>query len=397
MKIRYAIKIENNLTNNCVRIQLILCFLIALFTMMGNSQIVSILFSSTFIVLAINLIVLFRKAKLERRDYHTVVIMFIIIVVAFLSVIIVAHDVSFNYFKKYIMFSSTIIFLFIVSRAIVTTALIDFMLKMNIILCVAYYMFFLLGDAPYYGGGLTLNYTNPNLLALWLLHGILFLIISIFYFKSKVLKLLSIGAVIIVLFMVIETKTRSVLLSLVIFTIMLVFIVFSRRFKFGNFFTAVLILYPIIFAVIYMNAINNPNLIESLDFMTSPGKGLDSRVRIWTDSFAVTKNNLLFGNYYSISDGTGMSQLHNTHIDVLASYGYLVFSGFLIYLYSIALRIANNCESRLQKIALASFFAVIIAGSGEAAFVSGSVGMYILSCSYLLIARYKDTIDSKSI
>lgn len=162
-----------------------------------------------------------------------------------------------------------------------------------------------------------------------------------------------------------------------------------RRFMFGKMSTALFVLFPLIFAIIYMVQIYNPIIGESLNFLSSLGKGLDSRFSIWSNAFEVIKNNFVFGNYNKISEGTGMSQLHNTHIDVIASYGCFVFVAFIIYLYKITFRIAKSCETRLQKIALASFFAVLIMGSGEAAFVSGSVGMYILSCSFLLIARYK--------
>ncbi|MDD2494666.1 MAG: O-antigen ligase family protein [Tissierellia bacterium] len=326
---------------------------------------------------------------MEKRTFKDMVLLLFILILAFVALLSTSNDFNFNYFKKYFMFGSTIIFLFIVSVITVNTKLVKFILKVNLILCLAYSMFYFFGYTQYYGGGLTLNYSNPNLLALWLLHSVLYSVISFVYFKSKILKILSIIATLILFTMILETRTRSVLLALFIFTIILVFIFMRNKFKLGEILTAIFVLFPLIFAVIYMLQIYNPMIVESLNFMTSPGKGLDSRFSIWSNAFAVIQNNLVFGNYYEISAGTGISQLLNTHIDVMASYGCLVFVAFIIYLYKITLRIARNCETKLQKIALASFFAVMIMGSGEAAFVSGSVGMYILSCSFLLIARYK--------
>ena len=60
--------------------------------------------------------------------------------------------------------------MFIVSIVQVNQKLVKFILKTNFILFIAYYMFYIFSNAPYYGGGLTLNYTNPNLLSLWLAH-----------------------------------------------------------------------------------------------------------------------------------------------------------------------------------------------------------------------------------
>jgi O-antigen ligase len=355
----------------------------------GNSNMVSLFFTATFVVLLIMFATVLMQGQWGKETYQNIALLLLILLLALVALLSSIDNISFNYFKKYFMFGSTIIFLLIVTVIIVDTKLLKFILKMNLVLCLVYFLFYFFGDAPYYGGGLTLNYSNPNLLALWLLHSVLYSIISFVYFKSKALRILLIITIIILLTMVLETRTRSVLLELAIFAIILASIFMRRRFMFGKMSTALFVLFPLIFAIIYMVQIYNPIIGESLNFLSSPGKGLDSRFSIWSNAFEVIKNNFVFGNYNKISEGTGMSQLHNTHIDVIASYGCFVFVAFIIYLYKITFRIAKSCETRLQKIALASFFAVLIMGSGEAAFVSGSVGMYILSCSFLLIARYK--------
>lgn len=384
---------ENKFETILIKVQLILCLLIALFTMLKNSPIVSLFFSLTFIVLIINFVSLLFRSKIEKSASKDLMLLFIISILAFVAVISVSYGLSFNYFKKYMMFCSTLIFMFIVSIVQVNQKLVKFILKTNFILFMAYYMFYTFGNAPYYGGGLTLNYTNPNLLSLWLAHTILYAAISILFFKPKFIKLAWTGVMAITLFMVLETRARTVYISLLFFAIMFVLIVLRKQFSFNRKTTIILILFPLIFAVTYMELVYNPRIIEVLDFMTSTGKGLDSRMIAWNYSFDIIKKNIIFGNYYMISDGTGMSQLFNIHIDVMGSYGCLVFVAFILYFYRIIYRISITCETKLQKIALASFFTVIIMGSGEAAFVSGSVGMYILSCSFLLIARYNNRLQ----
>lgn len=351
---------------------------------------VSRLFSATFIVLIIILLSFLARGFLAQTEVIDLSILAFIILFTLLAILTGINSFAFDYFKKYLMFCSTLIFLFIVSRIRVTKDLIDFILIGNFILFGAYFAFYILGNAPLYSGKLALNFTNPNLLALWLLHTVLYLIITNAYYHGKFLKFISLGAVGATLFMVFETGTRSVLIALAVFAISFCLIYLRNNFQFGKILTAFFILYPILFASIYMMVVNNPTIINLFDFFTSPGKALDSRVEIWAYAFAVIKDNLLFGDYNQISGGTGSSQMLNTHIDVMASYGCLVFGAFIIYLYRIIIPISKMCSGKLQKIALASFFATIIMGSGEAAFVSGSVGMYILSCSFLLIARYEN-------
>lgn len=373
-----------------IKSQLVLCILIAVFTMLGNSKIVSTLFSITFVILIINFALILSNRKLQRSSLNDLIILLIIIILAFLSVLLVTDTASFDYLKKYIMFCCTLIFLFIVSRVVVDRGLVTFILMANFVLFIAYLLFFAFGGAPYYGGGLTMNFTNPNLLALWLLHTFLYLAVAMSYSDSRLSKVIFIIAIAITFVMIWETRTRSVLLSLSVFTILAALIIINRKFKFGKILSGFLILYPLLFAAAYTSLIDYPSIINLLDFMASPGKSLDNRLSVWNDAFFVIRNNPFFGNYSLISGGTGMSQMFNIHIDVLASYGCVVFFAFIIYLYRIIIRISAVSDNKLQKMSLACFFSVIVAGAGEAAFVSGSVGMYLLSCSFLLIARYKD-------
>ena len=77
----------------------------------------------------------------------------------------------------------------------------------------------------------------------------------------------------------------------------------------------------------------------------------------------------------------------NTHLDVLASYGIVVFILFMSFLRKIGVYTSSVSNSSQNFIALAGFFACIIAGSGEAALVSGGTGIYILIGGLLLFAR----------
>ena len=372
--------------NVCIMIEFILCFFISFFTMLGESSYVSFMFTLTFIVLILTFFYVLFKEKLEIIDAQNLLILLTIIVFGIISILIVSKVISFNYLKKYFMFLSTLIFLYIITKTYIKMYTLNFILLINFLLIFLYYFFYHFGNTAYVKGGLALNFSNPNLLSLWLLHSLLYSIISFFYTSTKIIKLFSIIGILILIPLILQTKTRSVFLALVIFIILFFYSLFQKN-KFNKILTIILLLYPLIFSILYLYSINIPHILELFDFVSTPGKGLDSRLSTWLFAFNVIKNSKLFGNYFLISFGTGRSQLHNTHIDTMASYGCFVFLLFIIYLYRIIYPITASCKGITQKIALSSFFAIIIMGSGEAAFVSGSVGMYLLSCSYLLFAR----------
>ena len=58
---------------------------------------------------------------------------------------------------------------------------------------------------------------------------------------------------------------------------------------------------------------------------------------------------------------------------------------------SLLLAVAMFCT-----LGLTAFAVVIIMGFGEAALFSGSMGMYILSCSLLLVARYRGADEKQA-
>jgi len=131
---------------------------------------------------------------------------------------------------------------------------------------------------------------------------------------------------------------------------------------------------------------DNGNL-QQYDVLFSEAKALSSRTEVWTNAFEMIKAHSITGAYYQISDGTGSSQMHNTHIDVWASYGTIVFILLIIYLIRIVISISEKCTLKLQTISVIAFLGIIVMGTGEAALFSGGVGIYILSCSFLLLAK----------
>lgn len=80
-----------------------------------------------------------------------------------------------------------------------------------------------------------------------------------------------------------------------------------------------------------------------------------------------------------------MSQLHNTHLDVLCSYGIVPFLLFIKLLYKNIIQILRKANTFYKYAAFTSFCAVLIMGTFEAAVVSGSMGLNLLTVGFIVL------------
>ena len=174
--------------------------------------------------------------------------------------------------------------------------------------------------------------------------------------------------------------------------ILLAFLGIFRR-KFGKIFSIIIVLFPLLLAIVYLLILDTGWFNEVFSFMASEGKPLESREQIWKDALSDFSKSPVLGNYYTISKSTGVSQLHNTHIDVLCSYGVIPFILFCKVMYDSVRTSLFKSQSYYSYLALCSFCSVIISGSFEAAIVSGSMGLNIMSAAFIWIAHNseKDT------
>jgi O-antigen ligase len=117
------------------------------------------------------------------------------------------------------------------------------------------------------------------------------------------------------------------------------------------------------------------------------GKTSDTKMMIWKPAFEAINQHFVLGDYYCISSGTGVSQLHNTHLDVFASYGFIPFILFISILFFQVSRVYEQATSLTNRIGVYAFMACFISGVFEASLVSGSAGLYVLSFGFLLLAN----------
>ncbi len=202
--------------------------------------------------------------------------------------------------------------------------------------------------------------------------------------KKKLTKIIYLMLSTAILIFIWITEARSCIIAAILF-IILKFIPYD---KYNRQFTFMVILFPLIFAIVYLVIINNSEIRGYLEFAESEGKTLTSRVAIWERAIDIIKDNLILGNYNKATDGTGMGQLHNIHLDTLAAYGIPTFITMIIFLNKIVNTIGENIKEKYQLTGVYAFYAVIIAATFEAALFSGSQGVYVFSGVFLMIAKY---------
>lgn len=249
--------------------------------------------------------------------------------------------------------------------------------------------FFLFGNTTTYGGGITLGFSNPNFTGMWLLHLAIYTLLFIIDQKKRpIIRLFSVALFAALNWLIFQTKARSCLIGLFFFVcICLIGKIFKKYIAQKPVFILLVVTVPILLVAVYRYLLNAWWFQRIFSFLVSDGKGLDSRLAVWNPALESLKTHLILGNYSGISHGTGASQLHNTHLDVICSYGVIPFILFLYMIYSVCRKAAAQPMNGFNYYALCGFMSVIVMGSFEAAVVAGAMGMNILTAGLMILAN----------
>lgn len=320
----------------------------------------------------------------------------LIIILAFIHVVMngiaAGAEFSFGYMKKYIMFCCSVVFLAAIRKISLDKASFRFLELLFLgIGAFMLYMYVFRGHRMHILNGqytryLTFRFSNPNLTALFLACMIMFLEIAGFKETRPAMKLILLLAAVMEAVFLYQTESRNALLAIVVFTALsVVFFIKKRNLKFKKWFLLFAAVMPLIFAVVYMRLVNTEGFMKIFSFVVGEGKNLDSRVRIWSPAFRYFEQSPIFGAYYQISGGRGVSQLHNTHVDILASYGVTVLVLVCAFLYCLMREKQTNISASTQDSSLLGFVCAIMLGLGEAALFSGGLGVYLFFGVFLAL------------
>ena len=361
-------------------------------TMNGTLSSASTLISLSFILVLLLFINQIYNGNIKRQYFP---ILFFSIFLVFTNVTLSGGG-GFDYYKKAIMYSTTIVWMVYCVNQSLSKNTVILVLIINIAINILYLVFFRRGFSMYEGELLlTLNFPNPNQTGMFLLNSILYICIPIVsgmdLLGKRTQYWVVIGLLIPLLISVsnllIMTGTRSSFMSLALFAF-LVFIdyVSNGHFKLKKWMAFIVSIMPFVFVFIYLSYVGDLSSDISMG-IENAGKSNTTRVPIWkpiVDNFA---HYFIIGDYYGISNGTGMSQLHNTHLDVYASYGIIPLILYVRLLYMIIVQSIRKSCCRFQRVSLYAFISCMVSCIFEASLVAGSAGMFLLTVGFLAMAN----------
>lgn len=311
---------------------------------------------------------------------------------------------SFSYFKKFIMFSMTLLYLQACSRTQLSEKLERFFKRLTE--CVVIYLilaFFFMREAVFRfeewsSVYLTFGLGNPNLAGLFVSCLYMLEFPRLFQREKWHYKALQITLTVVLSIFTVMTGSRNSIIVILLYTVCCVVLLFVRRrwigmIRFGWIPTIVVILIPLLFMAAYMVLVYNESVQEAFSFITGKGKDLDSRVEIWEPALQNLARSPIVGAYSQISNGTGAAQMHNTHLDIACSYGIPVLVMVCVLLFRWLNQRNQTYESKTGIAYMLGFACAIIMGMGEAALFSGSLGLYILVGGFLLLGNQDAKIE----
>lgn len=384
-KINYAI----------IKLLLYMFMLILVFVVIDKSRISSIIFNCSYIMVFILGLINFKKRKI---NILTAFIIILTIINVFLNLILNNYIINFNILKKMIIFVCTIIYFNTLIKVkidknkmkkhikIINNILIVFLIFMYIF---NYNKMFILNNIT--SDYLCFNFDNPNITAIFLLTLTIFEISFLVDEKKKKIKCVFLVAILFLVYFIIKTQSRNCLIILLLYVILLLYKTKINGNKFSNKIVLLISVWPYIFSKLYLKLIYNDTVQKKLSFLVSKGKGLDSRYYIWNYAFESFYNSPIIGAYNKIITNS-YAQMHNTHVDILSSYGILVFILFIIFIIYIIKKLDSDKKDSNSKIYLLGFIAIILYGMGETALIGGTLGLYIYIGNLILLAK-KDEGD----
>lgn len=321
------------------------------------------------------------------------------VVNVFLSTAFAGGSMDFTYLQKVIMFIMSLLFFQTACKLRADRELICFIDRivdlLTLLLIVLYFtntsqMYSINGRITKY---LVFHFSNPNFTAQFLMMLFMLEFYRLFTRERWYSKLLHIVMAVLLAFFIYETGSRNVQLVLLAYVLMCTWLIFKKegRLQFGKWIAAAIGFFPALFASAYMYLISADWLHRLFSFLVEEGKGLDSRRKMWLRAQEYVNRSPLIGSYYQIYRETGGTQMHNTHLEIAASYGVVVMILVSILLAGYVYHRGCAYKTKQGMSYLLGFCGAIMIGMGEAALFSGGLGIYIFVGSFLLMANSCET------
>lgn len=285
------------------------------------------------------------------------------------------------YLKKLVMLATTLLFFSAMDRLHADSRLAAFLLGVSDLLALLFVAMHGIGGTAMYlrdekvSQYLTFGFSNPNLVTLFLAMLAMLQLLRAGEKRKWLHRLLAVC----LLYFVVRAGSRNAMLALTISVIAYGRLRKRQELRIGKWLSGFLAWLPLVFAAVYMLLIQLPEVQTYLAVFDAAGKPITSRAEVWQRAWDAVRSAPLCGGYGSISDGTGASQMHNSHLDVAASYGLIV----LVMLCAHLRRWLMHGRNRY----ILGFVTMLLLGMGEAAFFSGGLGVYLFAGAFLLLSK----------
>lgn len=362
----------------------------------GYESVTSILFLMTF-PLTVALWLRSVRRTLTGLDLLMLLTSLIATLGVILDVWIADGNISFDYFRKLIMFIMTLFFFQTANRIRVGQDIVNFTdWIIDLLTLFLIVMYFTRRSAMHMFNEritryLTFGFKNPNTTGLFLACMFMMEMYRLFAREKWYVKTLHIAMAGTLLWFILETQSRNSLLVVLLFIVACLWLQFrsKRSLCITRFWSVVMAWFPLVFVGIYMMLVYTPWIQETLSFVVDIGKGLDSRINVWTKAVQNIAASPLIGGYYASSGGTGNFQFHNSHLDIAASYGIPVLIMVCILLTNYLFQKGRIYKDKESYSYILAFACAIMLGLGEAALFSGGLGIYIFVGMFLMLSNKK--------
>ena len=361
---------------------------------LGANGLASMLFYLTFAISAL-LWLCTLVEQVEPIDLVAIVTIVVASANVVANSILTMTPLSFDYLKKLMIFACTVIYLTSCTKARVparTLRRVPYMsFAVGAVLLASYVLW---NTQMHLLGGLrstylTFGFTNPNLTALFLACFIMILVLEGMRARQWWLRSAFLVMAAIEVIFLYETQSRNALLAIGVFLVVAILAAMlgPGRIVLHKWLFAFVSVFPLLFVGAYMASVGNEDLMQAFSFLSGEGKGLGSRTFIWQDALDRFWESPIFGAYSQLSNGSGMSQMHNTHMDILASYGIVVLILTCVFLYLIMARSWDGGNRATRVVGVVAFECVIMLCVGEAALFAGGLAVYVFMGYFLLYAN----------
>lgn len=384
---------EHSVERLVLPINFILICGIALSTFAGLTQVASLLFAATYALLLLGVV----AQTVNRRVLPPSLICVIACGIFCLlhTTISIARATGGAALSSVATFVLSILFFSFATHMSQNERLADILMwiggALSALFLVGYFVF----DPAYMGTSLTMGFYNPNITGMFLMHACLYNLLAVLRAKRWYLRVLSAVLAGAAIYLILQTRCRSALLGLAAFAVLAVLFLLLRPRRIPIWLVVTVIVTPLVFAVLYLLA-NEAGLLELIGLLEDEGKTTTSRVEVWQEAFAIIREHLFTGDYAALyAPEVGIGQRHNIHVEILTAYGLIPFLLFIGAMFFCLVPLSEEADTPTKQLPLLAFFALLLAGTFEAGFITGALGLYVLSGGFLAIAAISGDDEAK--